>query len=779
MKHQPIKVSVLLTTHIPQHHFFRLLNSLQDSDYSGMEMIIIDDAAQAEFSGKIHDQVESFQNDRIVLLDHEHSTGRGNCLNEALHQATGTFLWAPEQADRFNSRLFREALNRFSTDPAAVWVMDYNLPSSSTLWLEDALDGRLPDDSCFVWNRNVLEGRSLFYNPFLTHLHGAELAMRVQESHVWHRTDPFFVIDENQWLAPVGLNLEEFYRSAHRIEQDSSQKEVILEGLKTAGQEKPTDPNSGDLLTRCRQLLAQDDAKTTFELINTFLKKEPRHREAIQIKVTALEKMRRHVEAAELKHSLKHLKDSEAPKPDSKHAEPVQIPVDKSHHKENEDSDTTDKELKEPEDETKQIAQSVVIPTTGIGKPYLERCISSLSNVASAEITELIVIDNASIDDTFDYLQQLEQKQFMNIRVVTNPSNAGFAASVNQGLETASGKVVLVAHNDVEFSNGIFEHLRKGFEQDENIAVVAPLLNETEQAAQRSGKDEEDPFLLTDQVDSCCFMVRRDLPVSMSEAYGLAYFEMDDFCSEIRDQGGLIAVSTSVAVTHHAGATTGAMGLRLSPQRKWINRAAYNAKWNKQPVYTVPNQGTIADRLERLEPPTDPSDPPEEWKDEVNEFLTDEVKTKIMRSDLSRRELLVIVPTLLMADCRELLRNLEDRLDKIDLPPSLLMLFIHFYYEKNIYSRCRHYLEKAENSHPAFDMYRLKIFVDDKQTNEASELLGQLMEEYPASPDLFALAAKLYEHAGDKDESKSFAAMANQLDPVSYPPEESEFEVKF
>jgi len=175
----------------------------------------------------------------------------------------------------------------------------------------------------------------------------------------------------------------------------------------------------------------------------------------------------------------------------------------------------------------------------------------------------------------------------------------------------------------------------------------------------------------------------------------------------------------------------------------------------------------------------DPSNPPEEWKDVVTEFLTDEVRTQILRSKLSKRELLVIVPTLLMADCRELLRTLEDRLDDMDLPPSMLLLFVNYYFEKNIYSRCRHYLDMAGDTHPAFDLFRLRIQVADKETERASKLLAKLIDKYPASPDLFALAARLYDQAGDRDEANSFAAMANQLDPVRNPPEESAFEVKF
>lgn len=760
MNQPPIKLSALLTTHIPQRYLFDLLNSLLEISYSGMEIIIIDDAGSEDVSQKLHETIQNCDNDLVFLLDHQQPAGRANSLNEALCQAAGKFVWAPERADRFNENLFKEAFNRFSSDPAAVWVMDYNLPTDSHAWMEDAQKGRLPDDSCFVWNRHVLEGRSFFFNPFLTHLHGAELAMRIHRDHVWHRTDPFFVIGQNQFTSPVGKNLDEFFRSAHRTEPDSSLKSEILKQLAAAESESAPGPDRGNLLTQCRQLLAQDDAKNTLRLIDTFLKNEPDHFEATQIKISALEKMRRHVEASELKHDLKKLSPEKPP----------QQQVHQVHKKPVEAEQST---------EESEIQYSVVIPTTGVGKQQLERCLTSLAGGTSKSNTELIVIDNASIDDTFDYLEQLKEKEFLNIRVITNSSNEGFGASVNQGFGAAEGEFVLVLHNDVQVESDTISNLVQGFDADDRVALVAPLINETDHAAQQPDQQQDDPIVLTDVVDSCCFMVKRDHPATMDTNYGLAFFEMDDYCRQIREDGHVIAVTSSAKVTHHAGATTESMGFKLAPQRKWANRYLFHDKWSDTPVFEIPTQGTIADRLERLEPPVDPSNPPEEWKKAVLNYLTDEVRTTILRSDLSKRELMVIVPTLLMADCRELLRTLEDRLDEMDLPPSMLLLFVNYYFEKNIYSRCRHYLEKAGNSHPAFDLFRLKIHVADKELDEASALLTKLIDKYPASPDLFALAARMYEQAGDSDEANSFAAMANQLDPYRYPPETSAFEVKF
>jgi len=767
MKHQPITVSALLTTHLSDAHLTNLLDSLLNMSFPGLEIIIIDDAAGDELRSRIREMVETCDNDFVYLLDHEQPIGRGNCLNEALNQATGKFVWAPKRADRFNENLFNDAFRRFRSDPAAVWVMDYNLPNGFVPWIEDALAGRLPDDSCFIWNRHVLESRSFFFNPFLTHLHGAELAMRIHKDHVWHRTDPFFVIDQHQFMSPVGRNLEEFIRSVHRSEEDRNMKTEILQYLQKAEEESKPSAGSGNLLTQCRQLLAQDDSKNTLRLINSFLKKEPDHYEATQIKIAALEKMRRHVEASELKHDLKKLSPLVASDTlDGESAEEQTI---------------QDSSLNEPPAESAEIKYSVVVPTTGVGKHQLERCLNSLAGTVSKTDTELIIVDNASIDDTFDYLDQLKQKGFLNIRVITNPSNAGFGASVNQGIDAATGEFVLVLHSDVEVGQGVLPGLINGFNADPGVELVAPVLDQTPHAPQQTNPDDKtvDSIVLTDCVDSCCFMVKHDNPARMDTSYGLAYFEMEDYCSQISDAGGKIAVSADAAAIHNQGATTDSMGLRQTPQRKWANRAYFHDKWGESQTFDIPEQGTIADRFEHLEPPVDPSNPPDEWLEEVLKFLTDEIRTEILRSDLSKRELLVIVPTLLMADCRELLRTLEDRLDNMDLPPSMLLLFVNYYFEKNIYSRCRHYLDMAGDSHPAFDLFRLKIHVADKETEDASALLAKLLEKYPASPDLFALAARLYKQAGDRDEANSFGAMANQLDPLRYPPEESAFEVKF
>lgn len=751
------QLSILLTTHIPPDRLENLLSATLNLKSSEIEIIIIDDNAGDETKSTLQQLVRTSSNDRVFLFEHNTPIGRGRSLNEALNEATGSFVWAPVKANRFNEKLLKDALRRFYSSPAAFWVMDFDLPSGSKEWLEQVSEAGLPDDSCFIWNRKIMGSDSFFFNPFMTHLHGAELALRVSNKNAWQRTDPFFVVDDDQSIPPIGKNLEEFFHSSYRSETDQSLREEILSLFKNMNTEQEKTHIDNGYLAQSHQLLAQGDASRALILVDKFLRSYPDHPEAVRLKITTLEKLRRHVEAAELKHHLKGIDPIDPPQ--------AELFMDES----------PKKEIIKP----KRIETSIIIPTTALGKPHLESCLHALEEHVDPNITELVIIDNASFDDTFDYLEQLQKEEFLNIKVITNSQNKGFGASINQGIEAASGEFILAMHSDVKIQPETLSILKEAFYQLPDLGMSAPSINKTEYAAQLPGEKSDDPYIQTDKIDSCCFLFRKDLTSRFDEGYGLAFMEMDDFCHQIAEEGLPIVVAQHTTAEHQAGKITAMMGLKLTPQMKWENRARFHDKWMEQDSFNVPGQGSYADRFEKLGAPVDPANPKPQWTEAVKRSLTDEVKTDILRSDLSTNDLITIVSTLLMADERELLRTLEDRLDEIDLPQAVLVLFINYYFEKNIYSRCKHYLKKAGNQHPIFDLYRLKISVADKELEEASELLAKLMEDYPCSPDLLYLAGQLYRHSGDEDEAKSFFAMASQVDPGQFSNEETAFEIKF
>lgn len=785
----PVQLSVLLTTHSAKQDFDSLLLHLLRFSREDTELIVINDAADQDRGDEIHSALQKHPNDQAYLFEHEKEKGRGFCLNEGLAQAEGSLIWAPLKADRLNESLLSDAIRRFKSDPAAFWSLDYHLPREPAEWIRMGADGELPDDSCLIWNRNVISAKDLFFNLFLDQFHGAELAMRLSAQYNWHTTDPFFVVSDNQSPLAGKSDLSELIQSLIRIEAHPETRAELFELLQQ--NQKESGQHGEDHLAMARRYFKSGDAKKALDHISRFLKRNPGHHEATRMKVIALEKLRQHVEAAELKHQLK-LQEKELRLHEEKLTgekservaepeEPALRENDSDVPEPRTDSAATEMKKEEPsldETEERDPLLTIVIPTAGAGRPLLETALVELESVTDSSRTNLIVIDNASIDDTFDYLQQLQGRKFMNIQVVTNKSNRGFGASVNQGIELADTDFVWVMHNDLYPEEGAADTLMEILRNNPDVMLAAPMIDQTSNPAQQLLEDEEAELIEMKTADSCCFMVRSDIPVRFDESFGLCHFEMDDFCRQVRSKRGVIAAIPAASVTHKEGETTGMMGLRMTPQLKWKNREMLVEKWGEPRTYRIPEQGDHPDRFIRLGAPENPADPPDEWVIAVQNYLSDEVKTDILRRSWSEDELMTIVSTLLIADERELLRALEDKLNDLEIDPSLLLLFTSYYFRKNIYSRCRHYLKKAGDSHPAFDLYRLKILVADKEIDEAAPLLTELMTRYPASPDLFQVAGDLYKVAGDDDEAKSFYALANQTDPNRFKTEDTAFEIR-
>lgn len=751
-----VNLSIILTTHAERAHFESLLLTLTRINQPGIELIVINDSTEPEVAESIKQALANSKNDQVYYFEHDNKTGRGNSLNEGLVQATGMFVWTPLKAQRLNEALLVDSIRKFRSDPAAFWTLDYSLPEEPLTWIEAAMEGDLPDDSCLVWNRHIIDSKQFFFNPFLKQFHGTELALRLYSDNVWHKTDPFFVLSENQSPLADNHDTAELYYTLLRLNLPDDKRKIIQENLI----QNPSDGDQKSIedqhLLQARQFLNQGDANRSLEIISKFLKKNPNHHEANRIKITSLEKLRRHVEAAELKHQLQKL-DS--------------LP------KEQADLFVGDDLKNEHEISPKDIELSIVMPTTGAGKGLLESSLMYLEDAVNKKTTELIIIDNASIDDTFDYLEQLKEKNFLNLRVITNKSNKGFGASVNQGIKAANGNYILVMHNDVYLENNTIDSLKEAFLNYENLALAAPVLNESDIPEQVHTEGETTEFIQIRDADSCCFMIPKNLPINFDEEYRLCHFEMGDFCQQIIAEGYNITAVTKALARHEQAKTIEMMGLKLMPKLKWSNRDRFYKKWSEPAIHEIPKQGSHPDRFIKLGVPDDPLNPDLEWINAIQNYLTDEVRTEILRTEWTEEDLTCIVTSLLIADERELLRTLEDRLDSMELPSALLILFVEYYFNKNIYSRCRHYLEKAGNSHPAFDLYRLKILVADKETEQATPLFKKLLDKYPASPDLLHIAGDMYRNSGDETEAQSFYALASQLDPFRFSVDEVGFEI--
>ncbi|MET0306457.1 MAG: glycosyltransferase [Solirubrobacterales bacterium] len=100
---------------------------------------------------------------------------------------------------------------------------------------------------------------------------------------------------------------------------------------------------------------------------------------------------------------------------------------------------------------------SIVVPNRD-GAEHLRRLLQGLTESTDYPALELIVVDNASSDDSVDFLRAVEAP--FPISILANVHNESFADTCNQGAEAASGELLLFLNNDaVPFERGWLREL--------------------------------------------------------------------------------------------------------------------------------------------------------------------------------------------------------------------------------------------------------------------------------------------------------------------------------
>jgi GT2 family glycosyltransferase len=103
---------------------------------------------------------------------------------------------------------------------------------------------------------------------------------------------------------------------------------------------------------------------------------------------------------------------------------------------------------------------------------YTFSCLLSIAEVTGADTPyEVIVVDNASSDDTPAMLTQVE-----NMRVIRNEENLGFVDACNAGAAAARGDYVLFLNNDTMVTPGWLSSLVRIFEQDPQCGAAGSKL---------------------------------------------------------------------------------------------------------------------------------------------------------------------------------------------------------------------------------------------------------------------------------------------------------------
>jgi GT2 family glycosyltransferase len=217
---------------------------------------------------------------------------------------------------------------------------------------------------------------------------------------------------------------------------------------------------------------------------------------------------------------------------------------------------------------SEKLKVSIVVLCYNALEEATRPCLESVLANTLLGTYELIVIDNASTDETANYLKELASNN-SHVIIKLNNKNKGYAGGNNDGLRLATGQFVILLNNDTLVSSGWMDALIRLFKEDQSIGLIGPVTNSAgnEQLIELDGLNEVNfsivaknyteknkyNWFTTDKLGFFCVAMRRNLIEQiglLDEKFGIGMFEDDDFCIRVKNAGYSIAVIEDCFVYH-------------------------------------------------------------------------------------------------------------------------------------------------------------------------------------------------------------------------------------
>ncbi len=228
---------------------------------------------------------------------------------------------------------------------------------------------------------------------------------------------------------------------------------------------------------------------------------------------------------------------------------------------------------------------SVIIVTWNSAGEIID-CVRSITAAAKCLNTELIIIDNNSMDDSFALVNKID---FPKLTTVQNSENLGYTRAVNQGISLAKGRYVLLLNPDTVLKESSIREMFNYMESNRLYGACAPLMLNPDGTQQYSVRNfptywrmfcefsllayifpksklfgswkakymdysaEQD----IEQPMAAAFMIRSELLKkvdNMDERFRM-FFNDVDLCKKVYDAGFLIKHIPSSVVIHEHGAS--------------------------------------------------------------------------------------------------------------------------------------------------------------------------------------------------------------------------------
>ena len=253
---------------------------------------------------------------------------------------------------------------------------------------------------------------------------------------------------------------------------------------------------------------------------------------------------------------------------------------------------------------------------------YTYNCLRTVQANDQTISQEIIIINNASTDETLALLEQVHGAH----QIINNRENQGFVQACRQGAALAKGEFVLFLNNDTQVMPGWLANMVAMMDAHPDIGITGSKLIYPDGRLQEAGgiifSDAsgynygrlQDPtaseYNYSRPVDYCSgasLMIRKSLWEQIGGfdlRYAPAYYEDTDLCFAARQTGYQVYYCHDSEVIHHEGITAGTDITSGYKAYQAINKDKFVEKWQHVllthcPAGTPPEQAI--ERLSQLQ----------------------------------------------------------------------------------------------------------------------------------------------------------------------------------
>ena len=222
---------------------------------------------------------------------------------------------------------------------------------------------------------------------------------------------------------------------------------------------------------------------------------------------------------------------------------------------------------------------------------FTKTCVDSVLKNTGDVGSRMVIIDNASSEDTRLYLEGVRDESPSRVLLIRNEDNLGFVKAVNQGIGASDSPYVCVLNNDVLVMDGWLAEMIKVAGIAHDIGVVNPSSNTL---GQRPAKGEP-VELYAEKMKSLsgrlvelgaaigfCMLIKREVIQKIGpfdEVYGMGNFEDTDFSRKAIREGYRVVRACGAYVYHREN--TSFDKIKTFDEDFMRNRAIFEFRWGR------------------------------------------------------------------------------------------------------------------------------------------------------------------------------------------------------